>query len=157
MRRPRFALPFTVLTGPDTVRLIAGEDFRYTLTGPGLEEWLPDLLASFDGRRLIGELTARLEARLREPAAQMVDRLYGERVLVDGPAEDAHRERHYTPTVEGVGALADRLAATVATGSAGTARLPILCQDRLDYDERSGSTAATSKALPPGSGPHAGP
>ena len=81
MRRPRFALPFTVLTGPDTVRLIAGEDFRYTLTGPGLEEWLPDLLASFDGRRLIGELTARLEPRLREPAAQMVDRLYGERVL----------------------------------------------------------------------------
>src|SRR4051794_6435571 len=33
--RPRLALPFTFLTGPGRVRLVAGEDFRYTLAGPG--------------------------------------------------------------------------------------------------------------------------
>jgi hypothetical protein len=100
----RFALPFTVLIGRDTVRLIAGEDYRYTLTGPGLGEWLPDLLASFDGRRSIGELRAGLAPHLREPAAQMVDRLYRARILVDGPTEHAYRVGRYRPKVEGVGA-----------------------------------------------------
>ena len=37
-RRPRLALPFTVLASPDSVRLVAGEDFRYTLTGPELDD-----------------------------------------------------------------------------------------------------------------------
>src|SRR5207302_70111 len=46
--RPCLALPFTVLTAQDRVRLVAGEDFRYTLTGPGLETWLPDWLPTLD-------------------------------------------------------------------------------------------------------------
>ena len=39
--RVRFAFPFTILTKPDMVRLVAGEDFRYTLRSPSLEQWLP--------------------------------------------------------------------------------------------------------------------
>ena len=32
-RRPRFALPFTILTDAGAVRLVAGEDFRFTFCG----------------------------------------------------------------------------------------------------------------------------
>src|SRR5262249_25957750 len=49
-RRPRLALPFTILTTQDKVQLVAGEDFRYTLAGPGLQDWLPDWLAGLNGR-----------------------------------------------------------------------------------------------------------
>src|SRR2546421_638029 len=89
-RRPRLALPFTILTGPDTVRLVAGEDFRYTLTAPGLDGWLPDCLARLDGRTPLDEALGRLPEALREPAEQLVEQLYGERVLIDGTAPDAH-------------------------------------------------------------------
>src|SRR5262245_52417071 len=89
-RRPRLALPFTVLTGPDTVRLVAGEDFRYTLTGPGLDGWLPGLLSGLDGRTPLEKALGQLPPAYRGPAEQLVDRLYGERVLIDGSAADAH-------------------------------------------------------------------
>src|SRR5262250_3103861 len=89
-RRPRPALPFTVLTDADTVRLVAGEDVRYTLTGPGVDGWLPALLAGCDGRRPLDDLLARVEESLRPAARDLIDRLYGERVLVDGPAAAAH-------------------------------------------------------------------
>src|SRR6266516_3087400 len=46
-KRVRFAFPFAILTKPDTVRLVAGEEFRYTLRSPSLEQWLPQLLSSF--------------------------------------------------------------------------------------------------------------
>ena len=42
--RPCLALPFTFLSSPDRVRLVAGEDFRYTLDGPRIETWLPQWL-----------------------------------------------------------------------------------------------------------------
>ena len=88
--RPRLVLPFTVLSGPDTVRLVAGEDFRYTFSDPGLERWLPGLLARFDGRCTTAELLAPLAPELRDAAADLIDRLYGERIVCDGPVEAAH-------------------------------------------------------------------
>ena len=100
-RRPRLALPFTVLTGPDTVRLVAGEDFRYTLTGPGLNGWLPAWLAGLDGTVPLDEAVARLPEPHRPTARQLADRLYGERVLIDGTAADAHSAGEYRLIVEG--------------------------------------------------------
>ena len=64
--RPCLALPFTIVSAANQVRLIAGEDFRYTLNGPELETWLPAWLSQFDGRRhshRIADTTSRAAPR----------------------------------------------------------------------------------------------
>jgi oxazoline/thiazoline synthase len=135
-RRPRWAYPFTVLTQPDTVRLVAGEDYRYTLSGPGLDAWLPPVLNQFTGQVPMGLLLASLGAGESAALRPLVERLYGERVLVDGPAAAAHAARAWRWRVEGQGVLREALAAAAgdAGGPAG-AELVVFCQDRLDYDE----------------------
>jgi bacteriocin biosynthesis cyclodehydratase domain-containing protein len=133
-RRPRLALPFTILSGADTVRLVAGEDFRYTLTGPGLERWLGDVLRRLDGTRTIDELVNSVGPDDRDSILQTLQRLYGERVLVDGPGESAHRAKTYSLVADGTGGIRARLvqlgAAQHGTGEA----LAVFCQDRLDYE-----------------------
>jgi bacteriocin biosynthesis cyclodehydratase domain-containing protein len=130
--RPCLALPFTVLTAPDRVRLVAGEDFRYTLTGPGLDVWLPPWLATLDGRRTLDDLLSLLPDSHRATAREVLEGLYGERVLVDGPAAAAHVSARYRLVAEGAGPLREGL-----EGDAGpdALTLPVLCQDRLDYEE----------------------
>ena len=133
-RRPLLALPYTVVAEPDTVRLVAGEDHRYTLSGPGLEAWLPGLLAGCDGGRPIDDLLAGLDGPVQVQARDLVGRLYGERVLVDGPVERAHEPAAYAMAVEGTGRLAARLADVGRAPAAPEApRLLVFCQDRLDY------------------------
>jgi bacteriocin biosynthesis cyclodehydratase domain-containing protein len=120
----------------DTVRLVAGEDHRYTLSGAGLENWLPGLLAGCDGRRSLEELLAGLDGSARPAARDLIARLYGERVLVDGPIELAHEPAAYALVVEGTGPLADRLAELAqarAPTEPGARPLRVFCQDRLDY------------------------
>jgi len=131
VRFPRPAWPFTTLTGPDTVSLVAGEDFRYTLTGPGLETWLPEWLAGLDGRTPLDEALGRLPAARRASASQVADRLYGERFLVNGTAADVHRPQAYHLAVKGNAWWAP----DTPTGDDGpTLRpLPAFCQDTLDY------------------------
>jgi bacteriocin biosynthesis cyclodehydratase domain-containing protein len=124
-------MPFTFLAAPDRVRLVAGEDFRYTLEGPGLDKWLPGWLPTLDGRRTLEEGLAALPPEAWPAARQLVGRLYGERVLIDGPAAAAHRPRRWRLEVEGHGPLRDGLAAAPGAGEA----VHVLCQDRLDYDE----------------------
>jgi bacteriocin biosynthesis cyclodehydratase domain-containing protein len=131
-RRPRLALPFTLLTGADTVRLVAGEDFRYTLTGAALESWLPAWLNGLDGRTPLDAALACLPEAHQAAARALVDRLYGERVLIDGSAADAHVPARLRLVPEGSAAWArDWHPGTAESG----AELPALCQDRLDYDE----------------------
>jgi bacteriocin biosynthesis cyclodehydratase domain-containing protein len=132
-RRPRLALPFTILPAPDVVRLVAGEDFRYTLTGPGLDGWLPGWLAELDGRSSLDEALARLPPAHRGPAQQLVERLYGERVLIDGTAADAHAPACWRLAPEGSAAWAAGWPPAAVDVLGRT--LPALCQDRLDYDE----------------------
>jgi bacteriocin biosynthesis cyclodehydratase domain-containing protein len=127
------ALPFTVLTGTDTVRLVAGEDCRYTLTAPGLECWLPELLIGLDGRHSVAELLDTLDPDRRAAADQLLERLYGERVLVDAAPRERHVPRQCALVVEGEGPLADGLRARARSGPTGPDRLLVLCQDRLDY------------------------
>ena len=129
--RPCLALPFTFLAAPDRVRLVAGEDFRYTLEGPGLDKWLPGWLRALDGRRTLGEALAALPQESWPAARQLVARLYGERVLIDGTAAAAHSPRRLPLVAEGSGPLRDGLTA----GPANAEAVHVLCQDRLDYDE----------------------
>ncbi|HZZ80938.1 MAG TPA: TOMM precursor leader peptide-binding protein [Gemmataceae bacterium] len=132
-RRPRFAYPFTVLTAPDTVRLVAGEDHRYTLTAPGLDRWLPAIFERLSGKESVRELLASIAVDRRDALLQVVNQLYGERVLIDGSAADAHVARKYRIAVDGSGDLC-RLLASPA-GELCEARILVLCQDRLDYEE----------------------
>jgi bacteriocin biosynthesis cyclodehydratase domain-containing protein len=131
--RPFLAPGFTVLTGPDRVRLVAGEDFRYTLSGPGLEGWLPAWLPALDGRRTAEEVLALLPEEQRAAGGQVLARLYGERVVLDGPAPAAHTPGRFALAVEGAGPLADGLRGQVR--QAGGRAVAVLAQDRLDYDE----------------------
>ena len=132
-RRPRLALPFTVLSSRDTVRLVAGEDFRYSLGGPGLDEWLPAVLARCDGRHTVEELLSGLPPHQQSQASELIDRLYGERVLCDGSVELAHAAMRYRAAPEGCGALVERLQLAMGGNATPGEALPILCQDRLDY------------------------
>jgi bacteriocin biosynthesis cyclodehydratase domain-containing protein len=138
-------MPFTILSSQGTVRLVAGEDFRYTLTGPELDVWLPGWLATLDGRTLLEDLLARLPEIRRASARELAARLYAERVLIDGSAADAHVAGPWRLAIEGSAAWAadwqpDPRGETTVLGSTdrnGCAPrpLPILCQDQLDYDE----------------------
>ncbi len=130
-RRPRPALPFTVISSPGSVRLVAGEDFRYTLGAEGVDQWLPPLFASFDGRRSIAEALAQMPAARHTAARQILERLFSERVLVDGTALEAHVPAAYGLEAEGRGPLLEGLRAVAGPAQ----RIALLCQDRLDYDE----------------------
>ncbi len=138
VRRPRLALPFTVLTEPGVVRLVAGEDFRYTLREAGLESWLPGLLADCDGARRLPDLLAGLPEDRRSAAGILVDGLYAERVLVDGSALEAHPGGRFAVHVEGAGALRGRIEAGLPRPTTPARTLALLCQDRLDYREAIG-------------------
>jgi bacteriocin biosynthesis cyclodehydratase domain-containing protein len=126
---PRLALPFTLVPDGDTLHLVAGEDVRYSLR---CEEWTNDcahLLRRCDGRSELPSLLGELPETAHAPVLQLVERLYGERILVDGPVESIHRAQEYQPTVVGSGQLAQQL-----NGRSGTDRpLYVLCQDSLDY------------------------
>lgn len=143
-RRPRLAQPFTVLTQPDTVRLVAGEDHRYTLRAPGLEGWLPGWLTRLDGVRTLPDLLSELSVELREQAGPLVERLYGERVLVDGSPAAGPVARGCT--VRGAGALAERLRSAVGHDEGG---ILLLAQDGLDLaDAIAGQREARHEGLP---------
>jgi len=68
-RRPRLALPFTAIAQGDTVHLVAGEDFRHTLTGPALERWLPVLLGALDGRQTLDQLLEQIDRTHHAPGS----------------------------------------------------------------------------------------
>ena len=133
--RPCWAMPFTTLTAPDRVRLVAGEDYRFTLEGPGLDTWLPTWLEAFGHGCSLAEALAVLPEERRAAARQIVARLYAERVLIDRPAAAAHTPTAAAPLPEGSGPLYDSLVAAAGVLPAGAKGVPVLCQDRLDYGE----------------------
>jgi bacteriocin biosynthesis cyclodehydratase domain-containing protein len=132
--RPCLALPFTVLSGRDQVRLVAGEEFRFTLGGSALESWLPDWLPRLDGRLTLDEALALLPNERRQAGRSVLERLSGERLLVDGPVEAAHPARSHRLTLEGAGSLREATEA-LAEGASDAPSVAVLCQDRLDVDE----------------------
>ncbi len=132
-RRPRLAYSFTILTDKNTVRLVAGEDYRYTLTGPDLDGWLPPLLKLLVGKETIAELLAPLTNVQRQAAIEAFAHLFGERVLVDGAAADAHRARKFRLAIHGQCKLAEWLTNSIPPAGGGC-EFNIFCQDRLDYE-----------------------
>lgn len=135
-QRPCLALPFTIVSSPDRVRLIAGEDFRYTLEGPKLDAWLPQWLPLLDGRRSLPQALAELPEEHRNAAREAAARLYGERVLIDGPAASAYTPNDFILVVEGEGPLRQIVTSLCPCEQvAAERRLCVLCQDRLDYEE----------------------
>lgn len=130
------ALPFSIVSGPDRVRLIAGEDFRYTLEGPNLDGWLPQWLPTLDGRFSLAEALAQLPEEHRDAAREVAARLYGERVLIDAAAAAAYTPGPFSLDIEGEGPLR-QIVTSLCPCPQATAerRLCVLCQDRLDYEE----------------------
>jgi bacteriocin biosynthesis cyclodehydratase domain-containing protein len=82
--RPRLAPGFTTLIDAGSLWLVAGEDVRYRLTARD-PRWLRELIARCDGSRTLDEL-----ATAHDDARATLERLYEERVLVDGTAAQAH-------------------------------------------------------------------
>jgi bacteriocin biosynthesis cyclodehydratase domain-containing protein len=119
------------------VILVAGEDLRYRLSGPGIDDWLPRFLENLDGTRSLPEVLEDVEEKNRQDARDVVERLYGERVLVDGPTGKTLAT--YRLSVQGTGLLADALQISRASSSPAAPDhdhiLEVLAQDRLDYDE----------------------
>lgn len=113
------------------MRLVAGEDFRYTLAAPGLDVWLPDWLKQFDGRTSLAVLLEQLPEPRRAFALQLTNRLFAERVLVNAGSRERHQAVSYRLVIHGNSAWAW----PPVTEDAEAKALPVLCQDRLDYDE----------------------
>ena len=132
-RTVRFAFPFAILARPDTVRLIAGEELRYTLRSPSLDEWLPQFLRSFQEEIEWRSLLNQLPSELHEPALQIITRLYSERVLLEGNGESEPISSPVRCVVEGSGNLSERLRAAVPAVSGSAAHVAVLGQESLDY------------------------
>lgn len=120
MRRPRLAPGFTVMIEGDSLWLVAGEDVRYRLRLAD-PTWLRDVVTRCDGSRTIDELAVHADAR------STIERLYEERVLVDGTAAQAHVPMPPAIRVLGAGPLADAL-----RGSDGA--IDVFVQDSLDHN-----------------------
>jgi bacteriocin biosynthesis cyclodehydratase domain-containing protein len=132
--RPRLALAFTVIADGGAVHLIAGEDVRYTLRAGEFARATAALLARCDGRNCLTELLAGLPQDAQSIATKLIERLAGERVLVDGPVEAAHQASAYQAFVEGRGPLVARLRAPQEEATPGRP-LSILCQESLDHHQ----------------------
>ncbi|HET7503580.1 MAG TPA: TOMM precursor leader peptide-binding protein [Kofleriaceae bacterium] len=128
MLRPRLAAAFTIVPRDDAVWLIAGEDVRITLRGDAVGSWLPELLRACDGRCTLDEVVALAPEPRRGEARAVLDALAGERIVVDGGAERAHRAAPVAWHVDGTGPLADALRARAPEGA-----LRVFAQDTLDY------------------------
>jgi hypothetical protein len=132
-RRIRFAFPFAILTKPDIVRLVAGEEFRYTLRSPSLDQWLPGFLSSFQTDAPWQPLLKQLPHEHHQQALQIIERLYGERALLEGNGEHRRMPSPLRTVVEGSGELGKRLRAAMPDVPGDAAHLAVLCQDTLDY------------------------
>ena len=106
---PRLALPFTVIADGELLHLIAGEDVRYSIRAGSLATSMAVLLQRYDGSEPLETSLLELPDADRSAARKLIGRLYGERILVDGPVEQLSVANNYQLAVEGRGELADRL------------------------------------------------
>ncbi len=132
-KRIQFAFPFAILTKPDTVRLVAGEEFRYTFRSPALEQWLPRWLSRFESAVEWHPLLGELPGERQQQALEILTRLFGERALLEGNGEPPRVPSPVRWVVEGSGKLSERLRLVAPSVPASTVHLAILCQDNLDY------------------------
>lgn len=144
-RRPRLSLPFTIVPDGEVVHLVAGEDVRYSVELGSEVEAIAGLLRRCNGKHTLEELLLDMPIACRTAAAELLDRFYGERVLIDGTAADAHVAAAYAPVVEGAGPLFERL----QRGNGPGIPLSVLCQDTLDYQAALDFNRRSRKASSP--------
>src|ERR1041385_7078908 len=96
---------------------------------PGLGSfWKPFESRSLEWRSLLN----RLPCERHQEALEIITRLFGERVLLEGNGAHPHMPSPLRWVVEGSGKLSERLRATVPAVLANAAHLGVLCQDTLD-------------------------
>src|SRR5271166_6198770 len=111
------------------VHLVGGEDVRFSIRAKGLAAGFAALLKQCDGNTPVETLLLELPELDRPRARQLLDRLYGERILCDGPVElVAVPSARYRPRLEGSGAMVQRLQSDTSAEH----EINILCQDTLD-------------------------
>lgn len=125
-----FAIPTTIIREPGVVRLVAGEDFRFTLRGNGLESWLPGLLEQLNGQRPVATVLEGVSDTRRAEALGLLERLVGERLLF--AAESLPQSIEALVQAEGVGQLFERVR-SAQPNARDALRVRTLCQDTLDY------------------------
>ncbi len=112
------------------VHLVGGEDVRFSIRVTGLAAGFAAILKQCDGKTPVDTLLLEVPELDRPRARQLLDRLHGERILCDGPVElVAIPSTQYRPTLEGAGAMVERLQSDTSGGH----EITILCQDTLDY------------------------
>ena len=115
---PRLALPFTVIADGELLHLIAGEDVRYSIRAGSLSSGMAAVLRRCDGRESLEALLLEVAEADRAAAQKLIERLYGERILIDGPVEQLSVANKHRLAVEGRGELAKRLAGDELDGPA---------------------------------------
>jgi len=119
-----------VIAAEEMVHLVGGEDVRFSIRATGLAAGFAALLKQCDGITPVETLLLELPEFDRPRARELLDRLYGERILCDGPVElVAVPSAQYRLTLEGSGAMVQRL----RSDTSGEHGIAILCQDTLDY------------------------
>lgn len=133
----KFAFPFTIISKQNAVKLVAGEDYRYTLTGLNLDSWLPSLLAKIDGNNPTKEILENLDETLKQQALAILERLYGERVLIENFLLKTNPKEDYKLKIFGSGKVFELLqnVAEKESNKSSQKVIKILCQDRLDYQQ----------------------
>jgi bacteriocin biosynthesis cyclodehydratase domain-containing protein len=74
-----------------------------------------------------------LPAERRQAAAQLLERLYGERLLIDGPAPGAHRLCSYRLLVRGDGPFSEEFPMALGQDADPLPVVEVFVQDSLDY------------------------
>ncbi|MFY9227376.1 MAG: hypothetical protein WAQ98_32190 [Blastocatellia bacterium] len=133
----KFAFPFTIISKQNTVKLVAGEDYRYTLTGANLDSWLPSLLVKIDGNTSTKEILENFDEPLKQQALAILERLYGERVLIENFLLKTNLIENYKLKIFGSGKVFELLQNVAEKESSKSSQktVKILCQDRLDYQQ----------------------
>lgn len=124
------AFRFTVIREPDRVRLVAGEDLRWSLEAAGIEQWLPRVFEVLDGGGTVDEAVDSAVGADRVLVSETLRRLLGERVLVEPTRRPALASPHGF-VFYGEGALKDAMGALCVPPSAGQALLHVFVQDSL--------------------------
>lgn len=138
-------MPFTIIPEADCVRLIGGEDIRYTLRGPAIERWLPALLGDIGTASAGGALASVPEAH-RRAAESLITRLVSERVLVEAPPRP--RPSPFRIEMVGAGALAEALRGRVQRAVEDAPVLRVLVQETLDYGAALAFDRAARREVP---------
>lgn len=75
------AAPVTVVPAGRKIHLIAGEDLRFSLSGEGIDRWLPQTMRELEEALTVDELLERVPPEFRANATSVLTRLCDEGLL----------------------------------------------------------------------------